>query len=120
MLATLDARRAQAYATNDPAVLTGVYYPVGSDLAADDRTEIDKCVRAGCHLEGLRFAVRTLHVDSERRDRAVLRVVDQLQAYSVVSDDGERVPRPAGEPKNRRITLVRTGQGWLISRIEES
>ncbi|MFD2080128.1 Serine/threonine protein kinase [Actinopolymorpha cephalotaxi] len=119
VLATLDARRAQAYATNDPAVLAGVYYPAGSDLAADDRTEIDKCVRAGCHLEGLRFAVRTLHVDSERPDRAVLRVVDQLQAYSVVSDDGERVPRPAGEPKNRRITLVRTGQGWLISRIEE-
>ncbi|SDT07541.1 serine/threonine protein kinase [Actinopolymorpha singaporensis] len=120
VLATLDARRAQAYATNDPAVLAHVYYPAGSDLAAEDRTEIDKCVRAGCHLEGLRFAVRTLHVDSERRDRAVLRVVDQLQAYSVVSDDGERVSRPAGEPKHRRITLVRTGQGWLISRIEEN
>lgn len=120
VLATLDARRAQAYATNDPAVLERVYYPAGSDLAADDRTEIDKCVRAGCHLEGLRFAVRTLHVDSERRDRAVLRVVDQLQAYTVVSDDGERVSRPAGEPKQRRITLVRTGQGWLISRIEQS
>ncbi|MET9020354.1 protein kinase [Actinopolymorpha sp. NPDC004070] len=120
VLATLDSRRAQAYATNDPAVLGRVYYPAGSELAADDRTEIDKCVRAGCHLEGLRFAVRTLHVDSERRDRAVLRVVDQLQEYSVVSDDGKRVPRPAGEAKHRRITLVRTGQGWLISRIEES
>ncbi|GAA2757214.1 serine/threonine-protein kinase [Actinopolymorpha rutila] len=120
VLAVLDARRAQAYAKNDPAVLARVYYPAGSDLAADDRTEIDKCVRVGCHVEGLRFAVRTLHVDSERRDRAVLRVVDQLQAYSVVSDDGERVPRPAGESKHRRITLVRTSQDWLISRIEES
>ncbi len=120
VLAALDARRAQAYATNDPAVLARVYAPAGSDLAADDRTEIDKCVRAGCHLEGLRFAVRTLHVDSGGRDRAVLRVVDQLQAYSVVSDDGNRVSRPAGEPKHRQITLVRTGKGWLISRIEES
>lgn len=119
VLADLDRRRARAYASSDPKLLSTVYAP-GSDLAAKDTAQIEKCVPKGCHLEGLRFAVRTLDVVSEERDRTVLRVVDQLQAYSVVSADGEREPQPAGQPKTREITLARAGTGgWLIARIDE-
>ncbi|MGW5358669.1 serine/threonine protein kinase [Actinopolymorpha pittospori] len=119
VLADLDQRRAQAFAASDPTLLGTVYAP-GSDLVAKDTAQIEKCVPSGCHLEGLRFAVRTLDVVSEGRNQTVLRVVDQLQAYTVVSADGERVSQPAGEPKTREITLARAGTGgWLISRIDE-
>ena len=119
VLADLDQRRAQAFAASDPTLLGTVYAP-GSDLVAKDTAQIEKCVPTGCHVEGLRFAVRTLDVVSEGRNQTVLRVVDQLQAYSVVSADGERVSQPAGEPKTREITLARAGTGgWLIARIDE-
>lgn len=117
VLDALDGHRARAFAESDPAALAAVYV-AGSDLATKDRAEIDKCASAGCHVEGLRFDIKKVDVVAESRSQVVLEVVDQLQAYTLVSDSGGRTARPAGETKLRRITLVRrAGDSWLIARI---
>ncbi|REF34939.1 protein kinase domain-containing protein [Thermasporomyces composti] len=118
VLTELDSRRARAFAESDPSLLASVYVSE-SDLLAADRTEIDKCVRAGCRVEGLRFEIKELDVASETDDKVVLVVTDQLQAYTIVSPSGVRTPQPAGPWTTRRITLVREpAAGWLIARIE--
>ncbi|MBM7788773.1 serine/threonine protein kinase [Tenggerimyces flavus] len=115
----LDTERARAFAGPDIAPLSRVYI-AGSELLAKDRTEVDKCVKAGCKLEGLRFDIKNLVIVSETATQTVLDVVDQLQPYTVVQSSGERNERPAGAVTSRRITLVQQpGAGWLISRIEQ-
>lgn len=115
----LDTERARAFAGPDIAPLSRVYI-AGSELLTKDRTEVDKCIKAGCKLEGLRFDIKTLTIVSETATQTVLDVVDQLQPYTVVQASGERTERPAGEVTSRRITLVQQpGAGWLISRIEQ-
>lgn len=115
----LDAERARAFAGPDLAPLSRVYI-AGSELLTKDRTEVDKCIKAGCKLEGLRFDIKNLTIVSETATQTVLDVVDQLQPYTVVQASGERTERPAGEVTSRRITLVQQpGAGWLISRIEQ-
>jgi len=120
VLAELDARRAMAYERNDPQLLTQVYEP-GSQLLAQDRAEIAKCIDLGCHIEGLGFDIEHLAVVSATSNQVVLKVVDRLQSYTIVDADGSRVERPAGDRKTREITLVRTpgetSDSWLISRI---
>ncbi|MGH3489683.1 MAG: protein kinase domain-containing protein [Actinopolymorphaceae bacterium] len=116
VLIDLDRKRAKAYAESDPGLLSGVYV-ADSELLAQDRDEIGKCVRAGCHVEGLRFDVKSLRVVSSGDGEVVLEVIDQLQAYTVVTDSGERTDRPAGEVTTRRITLVRSSGNWRIVRI---
>lgn len=118
VLTELDDRRARAFAESDPSLLGSVYVR-GSDLLATDRAEIDKCVRAGCRVEGLRFEIKELDIASETADEAVLVVTDQLQAYTIVSPGGFRTEHPAGPWTNRRITLVKEpAAGWLIARID--
>ena len=117
VLSELDEQRAKAFAESDAAMLRSVYVR-GSDLLVKDRAEIEKCVRAGCHVEGLRFDIIRLELASKKAGRTVLKVVDQLQAYTVVSGSGERTDRPPGEVTTRLITLERRpGDHWLISRI---
>lgn len=117
VLTTLDQRRARAFATPDPDRLNAVYV-AGSDLLAKDRAEIEKCVRAACRIDGLRLEITELHVVSAGRSWVDLEVVDQLQAYTVVEESGERTSQPAGEVKTRRITLVRgPAADWRIARI---
>jgi serine/threonine protein kinase len=118
ILTELDSRRARAFAESDPSVLGSVYVG-GSDLLAADRAEIDKCVRAGCRVQGLRFEIKELDVASETAHEAVLVVTDQLQAYTIVSPSGVRTDHPAGPWTTRRITLVNDPVvGWLIARID--
>jgi hypothetical protein len=118
ILTELDNRRARAFAETDPSLLGSVYVG-GSDLLAADRAEIDKCVRAGCRVEGLRFEIKELDVASETAREAVLVVTDQLQAYTIVSPSGVRTDHPAGPWTTRRITLVHEpAVGWLIARID--
>jgi hypothetical protein len=117
MLAGLDAQRAKAFAESDAGLLRSVYVN-GSELLAKDQAEIDKCVRAGCHVEGLTFDIIRLDVVSSGAGRAVLKVVDQMQGYTVVSDSGARTDQPPGEVTTRQITLQRSPGGrWLIARI---
>jgi eukaryotic-like serine/threonine-protein kinase len=117
VLADLDTRRAKAFAESDSDLLRSVYVN-GSELMAKDQAEIDKCVRAGCHVEGLTFDIIRLAVVSSGDGRTVLKVVDQMQAYTVVSDTGERTDQPPGEVTTRQITLQRSPGGrWMISRI---
>lgn len=115
----LDTERARAFAGPDLAPLSRVYI-AGSELLTKDRTEVDKCIKAGCKLEGLRFDIKNLVIVSETATQTVLDVVDQLQPYTVVQSSGERTEQPAGAVTSRRITLVQQpGAGWLISRIEQ-
>ncbi|WP_020573294.1 serine/threonine protein kinase [Actinopolymorpha alba] len=119
VLTQLDRQRAQAFAEPDAAVLKNVY-TADSELRTKDAAEIEKCVDAGCKVEGLRFDIKTLDVVSSGQTRTVLRVVDQLQAYSIITASGERLDQPPGQVKTRQITLTKdAGAGWLIARIDE-
>lgn len=112
----LDKRREEAYAKGDPALLTRAYAPNSPGLAKDRttmRTELlDKRYKSA---EGLQTPVSSVKIISEDDQRVVLDVTSQLQAYTLITDDGRRLSAPGGDPRRFTITLVPDGQGgWLI------
>ncbi len=112
----LDKRREEAYAKGDPALLTRAYAANSPGLTKDQktmRTELkDKGYKSA---EGLQTPVTSVKIISQDDRRAVLDVTSQLQAFTVITNDGRRLSAPGGDPRQFTITLVADGQGgWLI------
>jgi len=118
VLAGLDRRRANAFAATDAAALRRVYQPGSAPLARDLR-RLRALRAAGARAEGLRLAVVDVRLLLERRQQVVLRVVDRMRPYSLVSADGTVLERRAGRgPMAWRLRLQRHApQGWRIAGV---
>jgi hypothetical protein len=116
LLDELDAHRAEAFAAADPALLMQVYAPT-SPLLPTDRAAIARLRAAGQTAKRVRHTVRKSTTTSYDGERAVLRVVDALSSYDVMSA-GRVVQR--GAPRGDAtfvVTLVRTARGWRLLEV---
>jgi hypothetical protein len=121
----LDAARAEAFATADPAALDAVYAP-GSPTLAADRVLVEQLAAAGQTAVGVRHEVRDVEVIEEDDDTARLLVVDVLAGYEVRDAAGAVVSStPArGEAgyvgradAHRRRLAAGAGDGGLRQRV---
>jgi hypothetical protein len=116
LLGQLYARRSGAYATTDPAWLSGVY-TVDSDLLVRDRDQVTALATGGETVVGFTPTVRQVTAVSGDDRSVVVDLVDEVPAYRVVP-----VGEPGGPgrevtgrvPAAVRMTLRHTGEGWRI------
>jgi hypothetical protein len=113
VLAGLDARRAAAFATRDPALLADVY--ASASLLARDRAQLLAIVPAGCVLRGVRTRFSRLVIGARTGDQARLRVRSRVAASILVCGG-----RPAGRAAGTRavdleVVLLRTGSRYRIA-----
>lgn len=115
ILEALDSKRAEAFALPDTAPLNDVY-PEGSDLLAKDRKLVSDYSRQGARIEGLRYEIQSLKIDSQTSTQVVLTVVNQRQPYTVIDGSGNRSPQPAAKAERQRFTLKLVDGKWLIAK----
>jgi hypothetical protein len=117
VLDALDAARAEAFASADPARLAAVYAP-GSPALAADTVLVQELAAAGQTAIGVRHAVHSATVRRLSADTAQLRVVDTLAAYEVHARTGAVVRRvPARGQAAYHVELARTPAGWRLVRL---
>lgn len=113
----LDAVRAEAFASADPARLDDVYAPGAPGLAAD-RALVEQLAAAGHTASGVRHEVREVEELEVGADSARLRVVDVLAAYEVRDAGGAVVSRtPARGEAAYEVELSRTDAGWRLVQV---
>ena len=124
VLTELDAARARAFAEGDVDILLEEVYTddavvlFGEDEAANDRMRLQAFVDSGSRAEDVRYEIQRLQVLTEDDDVVELRVVDQLQPWTLVGPDGEEQPQPGSAAQTRLITLRPDPErGWLIYNI---
>jgi hypothetical protein len=114
VLDELDAGRAQAFASGEPARLAEVYAPASAGLAADAaalRALSDRRQTA----EGVRHAVRSVELLEGGAGRARLRVVDVMSGYQVADAEGAVVSRAPGAGRRSSSSTCRRHRpagGW--------
>ena len=104
VLGRLDAARTAAFGLGDVGLLTTVYVD-GSRPLERDRAALIALAEAGVRAVGLRLVVDEITVVRAAGEEAVLRVVDRMPGYHLVSVDGS-------------IAELRTGRGpaaWLVT-----
>jgi hypothetical protein len=113
----LEATRAQAFATGQPALLRGVYVPGAPGLAVD-QASVRSLVRRGLRAAGFTATVDRITVESATPGAATLQVVDRLAGYRLVDSAGNRVGTGAGRPPRAfTMRLVKTPVGWRIATV---
>lgn len=117
-LAALDDRRGEAFSTGDREALTDVDAP-GSAALASDSAALGSLASAGVNASGFREVIRSVRPVSVSASVAVLRVVDERPAYTLVrASDGVVVTsRPARAPASWLVELVRGGAGWQVRSV---
>ncbi|WBQ02765.1 hypothetical protein [Kribbella sp. CA-293567] len=113
---TLDNRRSRAFATLNDAELNAVYV-TGSSPWSADRALLASYRKDNLRIEGLRFEIDSVTVESASAKHAVLRIVDRLISGVAITPEGQRTTFPTGSPTPRRLTLTATGTTWRISAI---
>ena len=116
LLGQLYARRSGAYATTDPAWLSGVY-TADSGLLVRDGDQVTALAASGETVVGFTPMVRQVTAVSGDDGSVVVDLVDEVPPYRVV-----RVGEPGGPgrevtgraPAAVRMTLRHTEQGWRI------
>ncbi|HZG96104.1 MAG TPA: hypothetical protein VEZ46_15485 [Mycobacteriales bacterium] len=116
VLAELDRRRAAAYASADPELLTAVYAPGAAFRLEHDR--VAALAAAGERVVGLRPRHTALRVGAETPDRVTLVLTDVLPAYRRLDERGSVLERYPGRAAVRwSLTLLRDGARWRIRAI---
>ncbi len=112
----LSELRARAFTEADASVLAAVTLP-GSPADRQARADLDTLRQQGLRYRGVRLQVRSTRVRSSTPDSADVDVVTDVSAYAVADAQG-RVTRdvPAQAGSTSRLRLVRTPQGWRVSR----
>ncbi|MGI8531846.1 MAG: serine/threonine-protein kinase [Geodermatophilaceae bacterium] len=128
LLTVLYARRATAFGTGDPSLLTGVFAP-GSDQGAADRRQIERLAADGRRIDGFVPSVLAVRSVRGRVPDVMLMVLDTFGPYAVVTmsagrttgqDAGVTVDptvfsTQAGRPATAvQVGLRLTDAGWRI------
>jgi hypothetical protein len=117
VLDELDAGRAQAFASGEPARLAEVYAPASAGLAAD-AAALRSLSEQRQTAEGVRHAVRSVELLEGGSGRARLRVVDVLGGYAGADAQGAVVSRaPARGPQEFLVDLQETPAGWRLVQV---
>jgi hypothetical protein len=117
VLRALDVRRSSAFRKVDDAELDAVYIR-GSVPWKADKELLATYRNQRLRIEGLTMEIRSLSIELEDTNHAVLHVVDRLASGTAVDQTGRRTTLPAGKPTSRRITLEAPIPGtWRISGI---
>ncbi|TDU87156.1 protein kinase-like protein [Kribbella voronezhensis] len=117
VLRALDRKRSTVFQTGDVGGLDAIYVP-GSVPWKADKNLLASYRTQRLRIEGLTMEIRSLVIESEEADRAVLKVVDRLVAGAAVDPAGRRTTFPRGRPVARRIVLqARMTGAWRISEI---
>jgi tRNA A-37 threonylcarbamoyl transferase component Bud32 len=120
VLADLDAARARAFASADPAALDAVYSP-GSPALARDRAALARLAAAGLRADGLRIDALDVAETARGERRVRLRVADVLRAYALVDAAGAVVEtRPGRGRASWTVTLLRGDEGWQVYDVARS
>ncbi|MCW2527224.1 MAG: Serine/threonine protein kinase [Pseudonocardiales bacterium] len=113
VLVTLDAQRERAYATNDPALLAGVYAP-GSLLDQDTAT-MTRSVPAGCRVVGLRTTYAGVVALAQTDTGATIRATATLAPAAVTCANTVSTHTPARTATELTIELVTAEGGYRIA-----
>jgi hypothetical protein len=112
-----DRQRAAAYAAGDRGALRRLYVP-GSTAGAADLRVLGSYVARGLVVSRMRTQLIGLAVLRADDHRLVLRVQDRLAGAEAVSASG-RAELPEDRPSTRIVTLVRSGERWLVRSVRE-
>ena len=117
-LAALDDRRGEAFSTGDREALTDVDAP-GSAALASDSAALGALATAGVNASGFRQVIHSVRPLSVSVSVALLRVVDERPAYTLVrASDGVVVTsRAARAPASWLVELVRGAAGWQVRSV---
>jgi hypothetical protein len=113
----LDGVRAQAFNEASPAILNSVYAP-GSPALAADRASLAALARRHARVQGLTHRVLSATRIGADGDETVLRVVEQLTAYTLVDAHDKAVERhTAGPAVTQEVVLVPGADGWRVREV---
>ncbi|MEO7262352.1 MAG: serine/threonine-protein kinase [Jatrophihabitantaceae bacterium] len=113
VLRELADRRAEAFALDRPDLLAGVYQSPG--LLAQDLSQLDSRIPAGCGLTGLRTDYQDVTVTSAGPQRLELRVTASQPPASLVCAGVVRSRMLPAAPVRLALSLVRVGTGFRIA-----
>ena len=114
VLSDLDQARSLAFAAGDPTRLADVYAPDGPALARDLEL-LDRLRATGHTARGVQLVPRSIKVAESSETRMVLRVVDVMPPYELVTFDGDVTSTRPGRPATAwSVTLVREGSAWQM------
>ncbi|MEV6285000.1 protein kinase [Kribbella sp. NPDC051770] len=114
-LQSLDALRAHAFLTLNPAELDNIYQP-GTHPWTTDRAAIATYKSQNIRIANLRFQIQHLTQEPTPGPTVTLRVTDRLISATALTPSGP-THLPPGPPTTRRITLTPTGKTWRITTI---
>lgn len=115
ILADWDRSRAAAYAAGRPADLRALYTPASRSGDADAALLRDYVGR-GLRVEHLRMQVLAFRVLRRTPTGLLVEVTDRLDGAVAVQGD-ERTALPADKADQRRITMARRGDTWLVDEV---
>ena len=113
--------RSRAYAEADVALLSRVYAPE-SPLLQRDADRVASLARAGQSVAGFEPTVVRVTAVAADGERVVVQLVDEVPRHRVVAG-GTAAPvreEPGRGAADVRLTLQRTGGGWLVAGAELS
>jgi hypothetical protein len=117
VLKALDVQRSSAFRRVDDSALDAVYVR-GSVPWKADKKLLATYRKQRLRIEGLTMEIRSLVIELDDTNRAVLQVVDRLASGTAIDDAGRRTTLPPGKPTPRRITLeAHTPGTWRIAEI---
>jgi serine/threonine protein kinase len=115
VLARLDARRQQAFATRDAALLAQIYVP--GALLSQDRALLERVVPAGCGLVGVRTTYEHIQVTAHGAGRVRSAVSATLADSVLICGDTAKGRAPGSGPTKLNVVLMRRGSDYLIAAI---
>jgi hypothetical protein len=113
VLERLADRRAEAFALGLPELLAGVYQSPA--LLAQDRSQLDSRIPAGCGLIGPRTQYRDVTVLSARPQQLELQVTASQPPASLVCAGAVRSRTLPAAPARLALSLVRVGAEFRIA-----
>jgi hypothetical protein len=118
VLQDLDRARSLAFAEGDPTRLDGVY-AAGSPALTRDRDLLARLRSTGNTAHGVRLVPTSVEVVERGDDRTVLRVVDVMPPYRLVTiDGGVSTSRPGRPATSWSVTLVHERSAWRMYDVQ--
>jgi serine/threonine protein kinase len=113
-----EERRADAFAHNDPDLLTKLYIPDSPAYKKDSQYMVELARQGAESVIGLKRYITVFRTDRQDSTSAVFEVERQLQPYMVVMSNGERRVCPGGQKERWMVEIVplEGSTAWRIDR----